>query len=114
MKYGIKHTNGQIEAISRFANNVIPVGFIEITESKYDGFLDQISVNPYVVYDIQKNTLIADEAALADAQAAGDLSVLRSSLRRLSIELDLQTRLGEDTTATQAEFNTLMAEYQGA
>ncbi|MBV7268355.1 hypothetical protein [Winogradskyella luteola] len=36
----------------------------------------------------------------------------RGQLRRLSIELDLMVRLGEDTTAKQAEFDALKNTYQ--
>ncbi len=38
---------------------------------------------------------------------------LRLQLKQLSIELDLQTKLGEYTTDTQAEFNALKAQYEG-
>ncbi|MBU2923072.1 hypothetical protein KO504_17110 [Winogradskyella psychrotolerans] len=37
---------------------------------------------------------------------------LRLQLKQLSIELDLQNRMGEDTTATQADFDALKLQYE--
>lgn len=41
-----------------------------------------------------------------------DQEVRRTALKNLSIELDLQERMGEDTTNTQAEFDALKAVYE--
>lgn len=41
-----------------------------------------------------------------------DAEELRLQLKQLSIELDLQARLAEDTTATQAEFDALKLAYE--
>lgn len=38
---------------------------------------------------------------------------LRLQLKRLSAELDLKTRLGEDTTDTQADFDAVKLQYEG-
>ncbi|QQV91597.1 hypothetical protein Peternella1_61 [Winogradskyella phage Peternella_1] len=37
---------------------------------------------------------------------------MRLQLKQLSIELDLQARLSEDTTTTQAEFDALKLQYE--
>lgn len=41
-----------------------------------------------------------------------EAETLRLQLKQLSIELDLQERLAEDTTATQAEFDAIKAAYE--
>jgi len=40
-----------------------------------------------------------------------EADALRLQLKKLSTELDLKTKLGEDTTATQAEFDGVKLEY---
>lgn len=113
MKYGIKHNAGQIEAISRFANDIIPVGFIEITYLKYDEFLRALDSNPFATYDDKNNSLILDNQALVDFNANSAKQQVRNKLLILSNELDLQVRMSEDTTDTQAKFNALKAQYEG-
>lgn len=111
MKYGIKHDNGAIECVTRFANDVVTAGFVEITKAKYDEFVTAIEANPFATYDDTKNEIGGGAAELAEAQDTIEAKAYRLRLRQLSIELDLMTRLGETTTALQTEFDTLKATY---
>ena len=64
--------------------------------------------------------LVGQDLAIADLEidkrvTLADLTlaeIQRIELRRLSIELDLQVRMGENTAATQAEFDALKNLYQ--
>jgi hypothetical protein len=55
MKYGIKHNTGVVIAISRFTDNIVPNDFVEITESDYIKFLNDLKTNPYCTYDDVNN-----------------------------------------------------------
>lgn len=112
MKYGIKHTAGVIEAISQFQDDVVPGAFTEITEAKYIAFVAKMKSNPFQTYDTGTDDLVQDIPALSAAQVAKQKNDLRDQLRALSIELDLQTRMGESTTATQASFDAKKAAYE--
>ncbi len=110
-KYGIKHSSGTIIAISEFVNDTVPVGFTEITKAKYDDFTAKFNNNPFSTYDDVNNALIQDSSKLANFNTFYTKTELRETLMKLSNELDLQARMSEDTTATQAEFNTVKAQY---
>lgn len=111
MKYGIKHNAGVIEAISQFRDNIVPVGFVELTKALYEGFLDKMAVNPFYTFDEPNMNIVQNISALAAAQNADLKAKKRSELLTISNELALQSRMGEDTTATQTAFNDLKAEY---
>lgn len=111
MKFGIKHDNGQIEALSRFPNDEVPAEFTEITKADYERFVPIIQTNAYVHYNEKDNSISTNGGYENDLQDFMEKKALREKLRELSIELDLQTRLAEDTTATQNEFDQLKAQY---
>jgi hypothetical protein len=111
MKYGINHNNGVIIAISKFANDIIPEKFIEITQAKYVEFLNDLDINPLSTYDANSNTLVQDSAAYAALVRSNSKALLRDELRALSIELDLQTNMGEDTTANQSSFDAKKTQF---
>lgn len=112
MRYGIKHNNGNIEAITKFKKGDLASGFDEITEAKYNEFLQKLKVNRFSTYDSANNQIVEDNTSLNTALENAIELEKRQALRQLSIELDLMTRLGEDTTAKLAEFNTLKIAYQ--
>lgn len=110
MTYGIKHTNGAIEAISRF-EGIVASGFIEITKAKYDEFIGIISQNYFVLYDEVANEINVDlsqQSILVNSVRKEDL---KKQLKALSTEIDTLERMSEDTTAKQAEFDDLLIEY---
>ena len=111
MKYGIKHTTGVIDAISTFPNDVVPGDFTEITEAKYNEFLLDLELNPYCTYDTGTNKLVKDSTKYNDLIRSNSKEDLRLQLKDLSIEIDLQERMGEDTTATQADFDAKKTQY---
>ncbi len=112
MKYGIKHDNGTIKAISQFSNDFVLAGFIEITKAKYDKFILDTAANPFATYDSVKNEITLDEIALANEESRLEKYEIRNRLEKLSIELDLMQRLAEDTTDKQAEFDALKLQYE--
>lgn len=112
-KYGIKHTSGVVSAITIFNDNIVAAGFLEITKAKYDEFIADFKSNPFITYDVSKNELSKDAIALADAQDELQRREIRLQLLELSNELDLQVRMSESTTATQAEFDALKTTYEG-
>jgi hypothetical protein len=111
MKYGIKHINGKVNALSQFESD-LPAGFIEITKPKYDEFLGILETKTFVSYDNKNNTMNVDGSA--EDQLAADLSKLniRERLKVMSVELDLKARLQEDATDLQADFDGLAVEYR--
>ncbi|MGC1471559.1 MAG: hypothetical protein WA775_03110 [Psychroserpens sp.] len=112
MKYGIKHKSGEIQAISRFSNNVVPESFTEITVEKYNEFINDISINPISTYDEANNEIIKDDAAYATSLRAKSKSDLRLKLKALSVELDLKARLEEDVTNDLNNFSAIKAQYE--
>ena len=113
MKYGIKHDSGVIQAISKFPDDVLASGFIDLKKEVYDSFISQLAGNPFATYDVHNNALVLDAGALATATAADAKAKVRSRLKLMSIELDLMTRLGESTTDLQADFDALKVTYDG-
>lgn len=110
MKYGIKHKNGNIQALTSFTNEVLE-GFIEITKEKYDQFTEILSLNLFVTYDATKNEMVVDQ--LQEAQLIDEIekSEKKERLKALSIEIDLLEKMGEPTADAQKEFNNLLTEY---
>jgi hypothetical protein len=113
MKYGIKHDNGKIIAITRFADDVVLAGFTEITKTKYDEFVGVLNDNPFSTYDTGANKVQGDSSKLSNAVSQQNKNKVRRELLLLSNELDLQTRMGEDTTDTQSEFDAKKLIYEG-
>lgn len=112
MKYGIKHNNGTIKAVTQFNGDII-AGFIEITKEKYDEFIEILNTKTYVVYDETKNVINIDSAKENAIQENFNKQILRSQLKQLSIEIDLKKKLEEDTTQIESEFNDLAVQYRG-
>lgn len=82
---------------------LLPAGYSTVKKTVEDpaGLVGQ---NVSVIDETLDKRVAYGELAQADA--------MRLQLKQLSIELDLQERLTEDTTATQAEFDTLKALYE--
>jgi len=112
MKYGIKHTNGKVNALTQFEGE-IPEEFIEISKEKYDQFLAILESKTYVSYDDKNNTMNIDESAEAQLQADVSKLNIRERLKQMSVELDLKNRLQENVTALQADFDALAVQYRG-
>lgn len=112
MKYGIKHTAGAIEAISKFPTDVVAAGFTEITEAKYNEFIADFNSNPFCTYNDSINKIEKDAVTLSSEEALLTAKEMRLELLKMSNELDLKVRLGESTTTLQAEFDTLKTTYQ--
>ena len=51
MKYGIKHNQSVVKAISKFSLEV-PENFIEISREKYDEFIAILNTNNSVFYNV--------------------------------------------------------------
>lgn len=114
MKYGIQHDNGKVISINKFADDIVPGTHTEITEAKYNSFINTIKdAGLNVNFDPVKLSLTVDQVAVDAENEARETAELRSRLREMSIELDLAARMGEDTTDLAAEFDTLKADYQG-
>lgn len=111
MKYGIKHNNGTIQALTRFTDEVL-AGFIELTKAKYEEFVEILSSNVFVSYDETKNEMVVDQAQEAELINELQKNELKERLRSLSIEIDLLERMGEPTADVQTIFNNLLAEYR--
>ncbi|MGB1307547.1 MAG: hypothetical protein ACPG6B_01455 [Oceanihabitans sp.] len=111
-KYGIKHTAGAVKALTIFKNNIIAPGFTEITQADYILFVNQIQANPFFMYDDTKNELASDAQELASVTALITKELLRDELLKLSNSLELEQRLGEDSTSTQAAFDAKKLEYE--
>lgn len=112
--YGIKHTNGVIEAMSRFENvEAVPEGFVAITQEDYDRFLPILKANVFITYDVETNEIIINDAAQSQFYDAQRQLEIRHRLHVLSGELDLMVRLQEETGEKQAEFDALAVEYRG-
>lgn len=110
MKYGIKHDNGEIQAISRFSED-LSVGFELITKEQYDSFIETVLNNAFVTYNPVKKSVEVDLSAQSDFVNEQEKLGIKSKLRDLSIEIDLLSKMSEDTSAKQAEFDNLLIEY---
>lgn len=110
-KYGIKHDNGKIQAVCEFENELAE-GFTEISESDYASFTSTLDDHVIVSYDPNANALIVNEGAEAVLEQSMKKEAKRNRLRGLSYEIDLATRLNEDTAELQTKFDDLKVQYK--
>ena len=111
IKYGIRHVDGKIIAITEFLEGKVLEGFVEITKADYERFLTALRANPYSTYNAETNELIPDSGKLIQAQIAKERDKLRKNMRELSVEIELMVKLTEDTTDRQSEFDALKVQY---
>lgn len=112
IKYGIRHNNGKVIAITEFLDGKVAEGFTEITQQNYIDFTASISANPFSTYDAELKQIVPNVALGLAAMTAKARDAYRRRLRDLSAEIDLMARMGEDATGRQAEFDQIKQDYQ--
>lgn len=104
MKYGIKHKNGTVVAISRFAKK-LQTGFNKLTKAEFEVLSASHESDPFQVYDPKKKTLTKNNELLSEIEKSRTKKLQWQALQALDAEISLMSRLGQDTSKKEQDFN---------
>ncbi len=110
MKYGINIIDGQLRAITEFVDDILPEGFKEITEERYNELLNKDT--GFSTWDEKSQDFVEDISLIESFTKQAEIIDSRRELRSIISEISLAEKLGENTSVLQTRFKDLAVKYK--